>query len=126
MQFNATFNNISVTSWQSVLIVPGVPRKNSCSIQTHYHDSAPTSVCSRLHVITACSAEKQQIPILQFDPTGGRAHNLPHNHVKHYATDAANQQFDIFPFFMSIYIHFVPTNVPSLPYRERVSQTCQK
>jgi hypothetical protein len=41
MQFNATFNNISVISWQSVLMVEetGVPRGNSCSIQTHYLDS---------------------------------------------------------------------------------------
>jgi hypothetical protein len=31
MVFNATFNNISVISWQSVLLVekPGVPRENT-------------------------------------------------------------------------------------------------
>ena len=37
MVFNATFNNISVISWQSVLLVekPGVPRENHGPVASH-------------------------------------------------------------------------------------------
>ena len=37
MVLNATFNNISVISWQSVLLVEetGVPRENHISIASH-------------------------------------------------------------------------------------------
>ena len=38
MMFNATFNNISVISWQSVLLVEenGVPGENQRPITSHY------------------------------------------------------------------------------------------
>jgi len=37
MVFNATFNNISVTSWQSVLLVEetGGPGENHCTVASH-------------------------------------------------------------------------------------------
>ena len=37
MVFNATFNNISVISWRSVLFVeePGVPRENHRPVASH-------------------------------------------------------------------------------------------
>ena len=79
MQLNATFNNISVISWQSVLMVQetGVPRENSCSIQTHYPDSVPTSVCSYTLLLYAQRrSSKYQYYSLWFDLTGARAHNI--------------------------------------------------
>ena len=118
MQFNATFNNISVISWQSVLMVEetGVPRENSCSIQTHYLDFC---VCSYTVLLYAQRrSSKYQYYSLWFDLTGARAHNLPHNHVNHYTTDAAYQQFVIFPFFLNQYTYIVPTLSPL--YRESI------
>ena len=65
MQFNATFNNISVISWQSVLMVEetGVPRVPEKIVSPFRH--IILILCLLLHLITVSLAEKQQIPILQ-------------------------------------------------------------
>ena len=49
MMFNATFNNISVVSWQSVLLVKetGVPRENHRSAACQRHTLSYNVVASR-------------------------------------------------------------------------------
>jgi hypothetical protein len=37
MVFNATFNNISVISWRSVLLVEKIERGKLCTFEPHYH-----------------------------------------------------------------------------------------
>jgi len=46
MVFNATFNNISVISWRSVLLVEetGVPRENHRSAASHWQTLSHTVV----------------------------------------------------------------------------------
>ena len=48
MVFNATFNNISVTSWRLVLLVEenGVPGKNNRSVASHLHTLSHNVVSS--------------------------------------------------------------------------------
>jgi hypothetical protein len=48
MVFNATFNNISVISWQSVLLLEdsGVPGKNHWSVASHWKTSSLNVVSS--------------------------------------------------------------------------------
>ena len=48
MVFNSTFNNISVISWQSVLLVEekGVPRENHRPIASHRHTLSHNVVSS--------------------------------------------------------------------------------
>jgi hypothetical protein len=74
MVFNATFNNISVSSWRSVLLVkePGVPGENQRPAASHWQtffncnfvfaplwrmgprcSSAETQVCHRSYIIAA-------------------------------------------------------------------------
>ena len=45
MVFNATFNNISVISWRSVLLVEetGVPGENHQQVTTHRHEQDSNS-----------------------------------------------------------------------------------
>ena len=50
MAFNTTFNNISVISWQSFLLVEetSVPRENHRAIKSHYQ-TLSHNVVSRTH-----------------------------------------------------------------------------
>ena len=70
MVFNATFNNISVISWQSVLLVAetGVPGENHRKSDMSFHSDTlfwfRTNQSLLFLLSAACLAEKQQIPIL--------------------------------------------------------------
>jgi hypothetical protein len=50
--FNATFNNISVMSWQSVLLVKetGVPRENQRPATSHWQTLSHNVVSSTPHL----------------------------------------------------------------------------
>jgi len=52
MVFNATFNNISVISWQSVLMVEetGVPRENNWPVASHWQTLSHNVVSSTPHL----------------------------------------------------------------------------
>ena len=53
MVFNATFNNISVISWQSVLLVEkiGVPKENHRPATSHWQALSHNVVSSSPHLI---------------------------------------------------------------------------
>jgi len=58
MVFNATFNNISVISWQSVLLMEGTggSEENNQHVASHwqlYHIKLYTSPCSRFELTTS-------------------------------------------------------------------------
>jgi hypothetical protein len=64
MVFNATFNNISVISWRSVLLVEeiGVPEEHHRPVASHWQTFIPSMVIrNRLFLIGRCNSQQNMI-----------------------------------------------------------------
>jgi hypothetical protein len=69
MVFKATFNNISVISWRSVLLVEetGVPGENHQTVARHVCFVVPWSTC--LSTLTHCPDSKLRLSSYSLTPS---------------------------------------------------------